>query len=199
MRYLWRLLIGLVVLGVGAVIVLASASYPSGTKSFSTKVDGPGQTIFAAHINEIQDEIVAVENALLTGLAHTLLPDTNNTRDLGSNAKRWANGHFQVLKVAGASVSPLTRTAKTANYSAICSDLVDASSGTWTITMPLAASNVDCVIAGVNNGTGTITVARSGSDTIGLATSQTLNGGTASTQGDSQMWHSDGVSNWIIQ
>ncbi len=46
-----------------------AASYPSATKSFSTKVDGPGHVIAASHINEIQDEVVAVENDLRSGLS----------------------------------------------------------------------------------------------------------------------------------
>lgn len=41
-----------------------AASYPSATKSFTTKTDGPSSTILAAHINDLQDEVVAIENDL---------------------------------------------------------------------------------------------------------------------------------------
>lgn len=41
-----------------------AASYPTATKSFTTKTDGPSSTIFASHINDVQDEIVAIENDL---------------------------------------------------------------------------------------------------------------------------------------
>lgn len=68
-----------------------AASYPSSTKSFTTKTDGPAQTVFAAHVNDIQDEVVAVENGLRTGLAHNTIPDADATRDLGSSSKQWAN------------------------------------------------------------------------------------------------------------
>jgi hypothetical protein len=44
-----------------------AASYPSAVKSFTTKTDGPGQTVFAAHVNDIQDEVVAIESALVNG------------------------------------------------------------------------------------------------------------------------------------
>lgn len=47
-----------------------AASYPTAAKSFTTKTDGPTQTIIAAHVNALQDEIVAIENGLLTGVAH---------------------------------------------------------------------------------------------------------------------------------
>jgi hypothetical protein len=66
-----------------------AASYPSATKSFTTKTDSPTSTIFAAHVNDLQDEVVAVENGLRTGLAHNILPDTDNTRDLGSASKQF--------------------------------------------------------------------------------------------------------------
>ena len=46
------------------------ASYPTTTKSFTTKTDGPSSTIQAAHVNDLQDEIVAIENGLRAGLAH---------------------------------------------------------------------------------------------------------------------------------
>ncbi len=93
----------------------------------------------------------------------------------------------------------LTYIAKTANYTAVAGDLVAATTGTFTVTLPVASSNVNSTIAVVNNGTGTITVGRSASDTIGLATTQTLNPGASSAyQGDSMTFHSDGTSNWII-
>lgn len=44
------------------------ASYPSSAKVFTTKSDGPGNTILAAHINDLQLEVTAVEQDLLAGL-----------------------------------------------------------------------------------------------------------------------------------
>jgi hypothetical protein len=79
-----------------------AASYPSSTKSFTTKTDGPSQTIVAAHVNDLQDEVVAVENALLTGVAHNIIPDADNTRALGSSSKTWSNVYTKVLTVNGA-------------------------------------------------------------------------------------------------
>lgn len=84
-------------LGVGlalalSVVLYAVASYPSSTKSFSTRIDG--QTIAAAWFNEIQDEIVAIENGLRLGVDHDLLPLTDGTRDLGTTSKNWRDGWF---------------------------------------------------------------------------------------------------------
>lgn len=81
-------------LAASTVLVYAAASYPSAVKSFSTKTDGSGQTIFAAHINDLQDEVVAIETALLNGIAHALIPSTNDSVDLGSSSKRWQDGWF---------------------------------------------------------------------------------------------------------
>lgn len=55
------------------------ANYPSGVSSFTTKVDGPGNTIQAAHINDLQAEVTAIENALVNGLTiPTTLAVTGN-------------------------------------------------------------------------------------------------------------------------
>jgi len=63
------------------------ASYPSSVKTFTTKTTG--QVIEASHVNELQDEVTAVETGLLQGLAHNLFPDTDAGRDLGTLARRW--------------------------------------------------------------------------------------------------------------
>lgn len=89
-------------------------------------------------------------------------------------------------------------TAKTGTYTAVANDFVSVTSGSFTVTLPSAASNPNQVIWVVNNGTGSITIGRTGSDTVGLATSQTLNPATASAQGDSMTFISDSVSNWNI-
>lgn len=62
-----------------------SASYPTSTKSFTTKVDGPGHTISASHVNDLQDEVVAIENGLRAGLQHTLLFTPDATYDIGAS------------------------------------------------------------------------------------------------------------------
>jgi hypothetical protein len=65
------------------------ASYPNSVKVFTTKTTG--QTILASHINEPQDEITAIEQGLLQGLAHALFPNTDAGQDLGTTTKRWRN------------------------------------------------------------------------------------------------------------
>lgn len=51
-----------------AVLEARAASYPTSTKSFTTK--NAGDTVQAAHINDIQDEIVAIEDALRGTQSH---------------------------------------------------------------------------------------------------------------------------------
>jgi hypothetical protein len=64
------------------------ASYPNSVKTFTVKADGA--TVFAAHPNDLQNEVTAMETALLTsGLAHNLNPSADATRSLGSTALRW--------------------------------------------------------------------------------------------------------------
>jgi hypothetical protein len=65
-----------------------AASYPSSAKSFTTKASN--DVIEAAHVNDLQDEVTAVETGLLTGIAHAFGPDaTANNRDLSSSASKW--------------------------------------------------------------------------------------------------------------
>jgi hypothetical protein len=80
------------------------ASYPNSVKVFTTKTTG--QTILASHINEPQDEITAIEQGLLQGLAHALFPNTDAGQDLGTTTKRWRN--LLVQKIA-AGITNATR------------------------------------------------------------------------------------------
>lgn len=41
------------------------ASFPTSAKTFTTKSDGAGNTILAAHINDLQAEVTAIEQCLL--------------------------------------------------------------------------------------------------------------------------------------
>lgn len=99
-RMVRRLAVPLLLLAATAM-VYATASYPNAVKSFSTKL--AGQTISAAHINDIQDEIVAVENALLNGFSHALTPASTGSQDLGTTSKHW--GTIYVNTIAGVSVT----------------------------------------------------------------------------------------------
>src|SRR6185436_10784600 len=55
------------------------ASYPTAVASFTTKLDGAGNTIQAAHVNDLQAEVVAIEAGLLTGTAP--LSSSNSTHN----------------------------------------------------------------------------------------------------------------------
>lgn len=84
-----------------------AASYPVSPKSFSTKTDGAGQTIFAAHVNDLQDEVVAVETALISGgVAHGLKPSVAGAQDLGTASLPWGTLHARALQLDA--VSTLT-------------------------------------------------------------------------------------------
>ena len=64
-----------------------ASSYPTATKSFTTKVDG--NTISASHVNDAQDEIVAIETALLDGFTHDLKPSVADAENLGTASLPW--------------------------------------------------------------------------------------------------------------
>lgn len=81
-----------------------AASYPSATKSFSTKTDGPTSTIFASYINDLQDEVIAIENALRVGITHNLLPTTTATYDIGISGTAWRDLFLSRDMTAGRNV-----------------------------------------------------------------------------------------------
>lgn len=84
------------------------AEYPTGVKSFTTKLDGSGNTIFAAHPNAMQDEITAIENALLsTGFAHSLIFAADSAYNIGSSTVRPATIYADDVN-AGATVLAAT-------------------------------------------------------------------------------------------
>lgn len=95
-----RILIGLALLA-STAIVYATASYPASVKSFSTKL--AGQTISSAHVNDIQDEIVAIEGALLNGFTHTLKPTVAAANDLGTTGLPWGMAHVRGLNLDASS------------------------------------------------------------------------------------------------
>jgi hypothetical protein len=64
-----------------------AAQYPNSIVSLSTKNDG--DTIFASHVDALQDETIAVETALLNGFQHALRGLNDNTFDLGDGAHAW--------------------------------------------------------------------------------------------------------------
>lgn len=69
-----------------------AASYPTSTFAPSTKT--AGATVSESHINSLQDEVVAIEAALRTSLAHDLL-FTDATYDIGkTGATRPRDGFF---------------------------------------------------------------------------------------------------------
>lgn len=102
-----------------------AASYPTSVKTFSAF--NAGDTIQDTHIEDAYDELVALEQALLsTGLAHNLFPDaTANNRDLGTSAKQWRD-----LYLARGIQFPATQ-----NPSSDANLLDDYEEGTWTPTL----------------------------------------------------------------
>lgn len=59
-----------------------SASYPTSVKTFVSR--NAGDVIQPAHINDLQDEVNAIETGLKSGLAHSLLFSPDNASDIGA-------------------------------------------------------------------------------------------------------------------
>lgn len=99
-------------------------------------------------------------------------------------------------KLADGAITPIKQsagyTAKTALYTPTNDDrVIDCTSGTYTVTLPTAVSQTGRTFVIRNSGTGTITIGRTGAETVAGATSQTLAG-----KGFLEVV-SDG-SNWLV-
>lgn len=100
----WQFGIGCALAWLSVALLYAVASYPSAVHAFPTRVDG--QTIAASWFNEIHDEVVAIETALLNGFQHDL-KFTDATYDIGkSGATRPRDGFFSRNVVVGGTFTP---------------------------------------------------------------------------------------------
>lgn len=150
-----------------------AASYPTSVKSFSTKA--AADTIQAAHVNDLQDEVTAIETALLTsGLAHAVtitagaggasltLPATGRLYlDGGSNTYLYESSADNLALVAGGTVQ-LTLSATLATVSGqlilAATNKVYLDGGSNTFINEASADTI-ALVAG---GTTTVTVTTSG-------------------------------------
>ena len=136
----------------GATSTTIGAAY--GWRRFVS--DGSSKWVFDGGVHRTSDTGTVTSTNILDG--------TIATADL-------ADGAITPIKTSGGYV------AKTALYTATNDDrIIDCTTGTYTITLPTAASQTGRRFVIRNSGTGTITIGRTGAETIAGATSQTLAG-----------------------
>ena len=128
------------------------ASYPSSSKTFTTKSDGAGNTILAAYVNDLQLEVTAIEQDLIAGLpvarggtglttlAANRIPYGNGTSALQSAATLTFDGTTftapattitQPLTISGAAAGQIVFPAAQ-NASTNANTLDDYEETTWT-------------------------------------------------------------------
>jgi hypothetical protein len=76
-----------------------AASYPGSVKTFTTR--STGQSIEAQHMNDVQDEVAAVESSLLNGFTHTVLPFSHATYKIGTALYQWLEAWAATLYSGG--------------------------------------------------------------------------------------------------
>lgn len=113
------------------------ASYPGSIKSFSAR--SAGQTVGSAHINDIQDEISAVETGLLSGLAHAVTISTGGLTVSTGSVNIGGPSSLATVQVNGAS---------TFAGAATFSSGVTVSSGGLTLSTGNATFGQDVSVAG---------------------------------------------------
>jgi len=98
------------------------ATYPTAVKTFTTKSDGAGNTIAASHVNDMQDEITAIEDGLLNGTAPL------NSSRITAPSMQVTNSTVTNLTVSSLTISAVTLGAST-------TALAFYQHGTWTPTL----------------------------------------------------------------
>ena len=173
-----------------------TTNYPSGLDSLSNPAGSDAlSTGHASQHANANDAIEAIEGEL--GLNPRGGSATVKARFDAIEANSWvtsariadgtitgtdiASGTVATANVADGAITPIKTSsgyvAKTALYTATNDDrVIDCTSGTYTITLPTAASQTGRTFIIRNSGTGTITIGRTGAETISGATSQTLAG-----------------------
>jgi hypothetical protein len=110
------------------------ADYPGAVKTFTTKVTS--DVIEAAHVNDIQSEVTAVENALLNGLAHDLKPTATDTHDLGtSDSLRWLTIFAYITQAIEVRLKEYPSSVEGNNYVTITLDEALAANRTLKVTL----------------------------------------------------------------
>lgn len=123
------------------------SSYPTSAKAFTTKSDGPGNTILAAHINDLQAEVTAVETDLIaglpaarggTGLTSYTIGDIPYASASGTLAKLADVATGQVLVSGGVGAAPAYSASPTVTNLVATGDIYNVAwtdyAGTSTIT-----------------------------------------------------------------
>jgi hypothetical protein len=139
--------------------------------------------VTTARIANSQVTSAKIADATITGtdIASGTVTSTNILDDTIVNADINASAAIAGTKLADGAITPIKTSggyvAKTALYTATNDDrVIDCTTGTYTITLPTAASQTGRTFIIRNSGTGTITIGRTGAETISGATSQTLAG-----------------------
>lgn len=153
-----------------------ATNYPSGLDSLSNPAGSDAlSTGHASQHTNANDAIEAIEGEL--GLNPRGASATVKARIDAIEANSWVTA----ARTADSAITPIKTSggyiAKTALYTATNDDrVIDCTTGTYTITLPTAASQAGRRFFIRNSGTGTITIGRTGAETIAGATSQALAG-----------------------
>ena len=137
------------------------ASFPTSVKSFSARTSG--ETIAASHINDLQDEVAAIEADLINGLTNTLKPISNDGAALGTSALSWSD-----LFLASGGVLNFNNGDVTITHSANALAFAGASSG-YTFDSTLAWGGGSAISSSSNVATLSGTQTFTGRKTISFA------------------------------
>jgi hypothetical protein len=105
-----------------------AATYPAGARSFTTKANG--DTVQATHINDVQEEVTAVESALINGITHPLtLSDTLTVPNTGLHLLDTDDSHDLIVKPGSNLTADRTLTVTTGDANRTLTVTADSSIG----------------------------------------------------------------------
>jgi hypothetical protein len=88
-----------------------ASNYPGGLDSFTTRVNGAGNTIDASHINALQDAVVALQTALGTNPLRVAVPTytfTGTATVSPDDGPKWFNRTGRSITITGWDISATT-------------------------------------------------------------------------------------------
>jgi hypothetical protein len=167
------------------------ANYPTSVPSFSNK--SAGQTIAASHVNDLQDEVVAIGSGLLQGTA-PLASSNSTVARLSVLGNSTLAGGLTMSGSTGVSMSSGNTTSVSLASTAFVLNLAVPAGGST--LNGIAGGAVGRLVFVHNSGPGTVVLIGEAADAASSATRHFLTGSTLVGGYSALVWHTG--SRWTI-
>lgn len=169
-------------------------NFPSALPAFSTKNDGPGNVIAAAHVNDLQSEVVELGRDLISGLRRPLRLEDATEATTASGAITVTRGYIKIDTEADAAADDLITVTPGANVGAGSICVFRAENVARVVTLKDGGGNLllsgdyaldatDKTLTAIYDGANWREMARSGGTQAGVGPWTPVIGGAGGTSG----------------